>query len=163
MNSCPNDKAYIFIAPAKRVMSLSDPRQKMSKSHPYPYSRILLTDSRDEINAKIRRALTDSIPGITYDPVNRPAVSNLLEILSNLQAGEGSYQDLAASLSGMSIQSFKEHLIEEVDYYLSGIRERYSSIIQDVIYLRSIAKTGAEKAEEGTKKQLTLIKGLIGF
>lgn len=53
----------------------------MSKSAANPNSRILLSDSTDEIALKIRKAVTDSDTHITYDPIKRPGVSNLLRIL----------------------------------------------------------------------------------
>ena len=54
----------------------------MSKSNPDVRSRILLTDSYSQIRSKLRGAVTDSITGISYDPVNRPGISNLLTILA---------------------------------------------------------------------------------
>ncbi|KAF8319437.1 Nucleotidylyl transferase [Clavulina sp. PMI_390] len=67
--------------PTKRILSLRDPIQKMSKSAKDPKSRILLSDSRDEIARKIRKAVTDSETTISYDPIHRPGISNLLRIL----------------------------------------------------------------------------------
>lgn len=58
----------------------------MSKSAPDASSRILLTDSDDDIARKIKRAVTDSEARIAYDPQSRPGVSNLLAILAALQA-----------------------------------------------------------------------------
>merc|ERR1711939_99457 len=69
-----------LISPAKRVMSLTDPVKKMSKSDPNPKSRILLTDSNEVIRSKIKSAMTDSFDGISYEPERRPGVSNLLDI-----------------------------------------------------------------------------------
>ena len=68
-------------APAKRILSLREPSQKMSKSSVNPKSRILLSDGKDEIEMKIRKAVTDSDTHISYDPMRRPGISNLLTIL----------------------------------------------------------------------------------
>lgn len=65
-------KMLILPASAKRIMSLTDPGKKMSKSPPNPKSRILITDSREEIFKKINGSLTDCEDGITYDPATRP-------------------------------------------------------------------------------------------
>jgi tryptophanyl-tRNA synthetase len=73
-----------MIASTKRVMSLTDPSKKMSKSDPNPRSKINLTDSADDIRQKITKAKTDSIMGITWDPTQRPEVANLLQIFSAL-------------------------------------------------------------------------------
>ena len=60
----------------RRVMSLRNPLQKMSKSDNQELSRINLTDSSDEIRNKVRKAVTDSTGRITYDQTTRPGVSN---------------------------------------------------------------------------------------
>ena len=65
-------------APARRIMSLKEPLLKMSKSHADPRSRILVNDDHQTISEKLRFALTDSMARISYDPINRPGVSNLL-------------------------------------------------------------------------------------
>ncbi|RQM06458.1 hypothetical protein DH86_00002299, partial [Scytalidium sp. 3C] len=70
------------MAPAKRVMSLQDPQQKMSKSHADVRSRILITDTPEDIHRKIMAALTDSTNSVSYEPETRPGVANLLHLLS---------------------------------------------------------------------------------
>lgn len=70
-----------YTAQTKRVLSLSDPTQKMSKSAPNVNSRILITDSPQDISRKISRAVTDSDRTLTWDPEGRRGVSNLLTIL----------------------------------------------------------------------------------
>ncbi len=74
----------MIMGEAKRVMSLKDGTKKMSKSDDSDYSRINLTDSADMIMNKFKKAKTDSIAEITYDPDNRPDISNLLKIFSVL-------------------------------------------------------------------------------
>ena len=64
----------------KRVMSLRDATTKMSKSDPQEVSRIELSDSPDIIKTKIQKATTDSEKHISYDPQNRPEMSNLINI-----------------------------------------------------------------------------------
>ncbi|MEX0756689.1 MAG: tryptophan--tRNA ligase, partial [Acidimicrobiia bacterium] len=65
-----------------RVMSLQDPTAKMSKSDPSPASRILLTDSPDDIVGKVKTAVTDSDRFVVHDWEKKPGVSNLLELAS---------------------------------------------------------------------------------
>ena len=65
-------------------MSLRDGTKKMSKSDPSEQSRISLTDDADTIALKIRRAKSDSVLGITYDPESAPEASNLLTIYAAL-------------------------------------------------------------------------------
>ena len=79
--SCNPSKRW-FTALPKCILSLRDVTAKMSKSVSDPNSRTLLTDSHETIIKCIRRTVTDSIPGITCDPVEPPGTSNLLTILS---------------------------------------------------------------------------------
>ena len=110
-------------------MSLKEPRLNMSKSHPDPKSRILITDTEEDIYAKIKEALTDSEPGITYDPKTRPGVSNLLEILKHTTQSPSSCEELAHDLSGLTMRQLKEHVSQAVVKCLSGIREWYFELM----------------------------------
>jgi tryptophanyl-tRNA synthetase len=74
----------LIMPTAARIMSLRDGSKKMSKSDPSDYSRITLTDDADAIAKKIRKATSDSIEGVTYDPEGRPEVANLLTIYGAL-------------------------------------------------------------------------------
>lgn len=73
--------------PSSRIKSLRDPTKKMSKSDPDAKSRILMTDAPDQLLEKCKKALTDFTSAVTYDPVERPGVANLLCIHS-LMSGE---------------------------------------------------------------------------
>ena len=74
----------LILGEATRVMSLRDGRAKMSKSEASENSRINLTDDAEAIQHKIRRAKTDSEPGMSFDPENRPEAANLLGIYAAL-------------------------------------------------------------------------------
>lgn len=63
-----------------RIRSLRDPSKKQSKSDPNDKSRITLRDSPDQIRKKIKKALTDFTSEVTYDPVDRPGIANLVGI-----------------------------------------------------------------------------------
>lgn len=68
--------------PSSRIKSLRDPSKKMSKSDPDIKSRILMTDTPDQLLEKCKKALTDFTSAVTYDPIERPGVANLLTIHS---------------------------------------------------------------------------------
>ena len=102
---------------------------KMSKSHPDPKSRILITDSEEEIKAKVKEALTDSERGITYDPIGRPGVSNLIEILKHTTQMAGTCEELARDMNSLSMLAFKERVSQAVIFCLSGIRDRYLELM----------------------------------
>jgi tryptophanyl-tRNA synthetase len=95
----------------------------MSKSALNPASRIVLSDSADEISQKIRKAVTDSNHNISYDPAARPGISNLLRILHECRLLASSPLSLPnPARSGVSIDtpikrqiglSEESHLIQE--------------------------------------------------
>jgi tryptophanyl-tRNA synthetase len=106
-------------------MSLTDPTKKMSKSDPNPNSRILITDDEGTIRRKLRTALTDSKEGISYDPENRPGISNLIEILKHIRYEDMSSHDLAAGFKNSTLRSLKEAVGDEVAQALKDVREKF--------------------------------------
>ena len=103
-------------------MSLKDPSLKMSKSHLDSRSRILLSDTHEDIASKINLAVTDSLPLISYDPHNRPGISNLIEILHHLEGGATTCEDLAREFESLSKAKFKTLVSDRVSSSLIRIR-----------------------------------------
>ncbi|KAJ9623639.1 Tryptophan--tRNA ligase, mitochondrial [Taxawa tesnikishii (nom. ined.)] len=153
------------MSPAKRVMALDRPTLKMSKSHPNPKSRIILTDSREVLGKKLRSALTDSIEGVSYDPAARPGVSNLLDIAYHLDAsGAGSPQDLARDWQDLSMRALKEKVTEAVDAHLAPIRERYLQIMSGgTRELEEAAELGAQKASLSAAVTMKSVRNAMGL
>jgi tryptophanyl-tRNA synthetase len=160
-----------LISPAKRVMSLMDPEKKMSKSHPNPKSRILLTDSDELIRSKIKGAVTDSIEGITFEPERRPGVSNLVEILAHATAAAGSptdsssmsLDDIAKDMHSSSMRALKDRVADAVCGVIGPIREKCEAIIQDQQALDDVAAEGAEKARASAAGTIERVKRTIGL
>lgn len=151
-----------ILAPAKRVMSLKEPTLKMSKSHSDRRSRILLTDTPEDIHKKIKSALTDSNTSVSYDPVRRPGVSNLLEILSHFDGR--SCQELAAEYESLSLQSLKGHLGGQISHHLQPIREKYFSLIEDKTnYLDDVAEEGARTASANAAVTMRRVREALGL
>jgi tryptophanyl-tRNA synthetase len=71
-----------------RIKSFRDPTKKMSKSDPNPKSCVLITDSPEVITEKVKKAMTDCTSEVTYEPVERAAVANLLTIHSLVSGKE---------------------------------------------------------------------------
>lgn len=158
-----------ILSPARRVMSLTNPTKKMSKSDANPKSRILITDDRDAIAAKLRTAVTDSIEGVSYEPETRPGVSNLVEIMFHMGAGEpasGAPQncdELAKECEGLSMRALKERVTDVVDAGLAPVRERYYELMQDESALDEIKEEGAKKARESAERTMRMVRDAIGF
>lgn len=146
-------------------MSLKEPRLKMSKSHTDPRSRILISDTSEEIRMKIKFGLTDSICGITYDTETRPGVSNILQIMSHLSENYQSPEDLANECRNMSMQEFKERASNLVVDHIGPIQHRYSMLIksENSSYLEHLAKTGAERARDNAISTLSFVRKSIGL
>ncbi len=144
-----------------RVKSLRDGTKKMSKSDPSDQSRINLKDDKDIIYQKLKRAKTDSIAEITYEPETRPEVANLLGIYSAFS--RKNMDNLVAEYNGLGFAKFKEDLAELVSDKMSRITARYNELLQNPDEILSRLKKGAEKANEIADKKLTEVKKEFGF
>ncbi|CAM1510298.1 Fc.00g006330.m01.CDS01 [Cosmosporella sp. VM-42] len=136
----------------------------MSKSHKSERSRILITDRPEDIKTKIASALTDSLPGISYDIANRPGVSNLLDILSIFDAQGRSPEQLAQYYKDLGPRQLKDMVSHAVVCGLDGIRDRYLDLVYaNDSHLDEIAAEGARKAQESANETIQIVKGAIGF
>lgn len=152
------------VSPAKRVMSLTEPEKKMSKSHPLDRSRIMLDDSEEDIIKKFKTALTDSLPGISYDRANRPGVTNLIEIMSHMSPDNKSCEQIAEDLKDSSLRVLKEEVARVVVEHLKPMREEYMRLMsENNKRLEEIAEEGAIKARESADKTMRLVREAIGI
>ena len=146
-----------------RIMSLKDGLKKMSKSDPSDLSRINLTDNKDEIINKIKKAKTDSftIPNDEQKLKNRPEAENLLRIYSSI-----SNQTLDKTLNeygGKNFSDLKKDLAEILSNKISSISDEIKKLKHDKKYLDQVLAQGASKAEEIAEKKIKEMKKIIGF
>jgi tryptophanyl-tRNA synthetase len=145
----------------------------MSKSAHDPASRIQLTDTPDEIRNKVRKAVTDSIPGVTWDPASRPGVSNLLKILCACRSdrvGDG-YGDedwdmrtvSDAYTGGRGIKELKSDAVDAVVEMLKGPREAFERLRREERYLDEVALAGAERAREMGEVCMREVRKRVGL
>jgi tryptophanyl-tRNA synthetase len=146
-------------------MSLAEPTKKMSKSDPKPKSRILITDSREEIHGKLKTALTDSIEGVSYDRESRPGVSNLVDLMYHFNESlAASPEDLARDLKGLSMRALKERVADTVDMGIRDIRERYRELMNgDEKELVQHAQNGTQRAEEIAETTMQRVRNAMGI
>lgn len=142
-----------------RVMSLTDPASKMSKSDPDVRSRILVTDSPDAIAAKIRSAVTDSEAVVAYDVEGKPGVSNLLDICA-VYTGR-SVDDLADEYAAAGYGRFKEAVAEAVIEGLAPMRSAYEGMGD--AEAEGIMEDGAETARVAAAETMGQVRRLIGI
>ena len=133
----------------------------MSKSSPDVQSRILLTDEFAQIQSKIRSAVTDSQLGITFDPVNRPGVSNIVTILATCT--NGSPEQVAELYASKGHAQLKADTAEAVEALLRQPREAFKRLKGATNYLEEIAKHGAIRAREISEATMTLVRSQIGL
>ena len=146
-----------------RIMSLKDGRKKMSKSDPSDLSRINLTDKKDEIVSKIKKAKTDNSP-LPYDDKKlneRPEVENLLGIYSSLN--NQTLVDSINEFGGKNFSEFKKKLSDIVVEKIFPISDEINKLKKDNSFIDKILEDGAEKADKITSKKVKEIKKIIGF
>lgn len=142
-------------------MSLKQPTVKMSKSHADGRSRILLTDDPATIHKKVKVALTDSEATITYDPVQRPGVSNLIEILSHFE--ERPCETIVQEYESASLRTLKEQVAGQIAHHLREIREAYAAHMAHPASLDEIAQAGAQAAQGRTGETLQSVRAAVGL
>jgi tryptophanyl-tRNA synthetase len=126
-----------------RIMSLSDPSKKMSKSDDDPNGCVLLMDNADAIQKKFKRAVTDSGTEIRFDE-SRPAINNLLEIY-HLMTGR-SPQEVEDHFAGKGYAQLKGDLAEATVEFLRPFQQRVREISDE--QLDQILDQGREKARQ---------------
>ncbi len=146
-----------------RIMSLKDGLKKMSKSDPSDLSRINLTDSKDEMINKIKKAKTDSLPIPSEEEKlnDRPEAGNLLGIYSSIS--NQTINKTLEEFGGKNFSDLKGQLAEILSNKISPISNEIKKLINDQQYLDNILSEGAEKAEEIAGKKIREMKKIIGF
>jgi tryptophanyl-tRNA synthetase len=144
-------------------MSLKDGSKKMSKSELSDLSRINLTDDKDQIIAKIKKAKTDPLPmpKETKDLDGRLEAQNLLGIYTSLS--NSTLENSLKKFAGKNFSEFKEELSELLVKKILPISEEIKKLLKDQSYLDSILLDGVEKANKIASKKIINIKELVGF
>lgn len=141
-----------------RIMSLSDPTKKMSKSD--PKGDIYLKDDLNVIRKKIMSAVTDMVAKVHYDPVNQPGISNLMTILSSLTGK--SFEEIEKEFDGKGYGDFKRAVADAVINELEPFKARYVEIINSGLVDKVLEK-GAKRANEIASETLKRVQKAIGL
>lgn len=150
----------IFPKVGAKIMSLSDPTKKMSKSDSNVNGFISMFDDTDTIIRKFKRAVTDSDNKIVFDE-NKAGISNLLTIYS-IFTGE-SIKDAEKRFEGKGYGDFKLAVGEAVAEGIKPITEKRLKLMSDKAYLNSVMKEGAEKASRIAYKTLKKVYRKVGL
>ncbi len=146
-----------------RIMSLKDGSKKMSKSELSDLSRINLTDDKDQIINKIKKAKTDPLPMplALKELDERLEAKNLLGIYSSLT--NSTLENSVKNFSGKNFSEFKEQLAEELVNKIEPISNEIKKLLEDKKFLDEILLDGVEKANMIASKKIERIKEIVGF
>ena len=146
---------------AARVMDLQDPTVKMSKSASTEKGIVYVLDDPARIEKKFKSAVTDSATDIRHDRVEKPGVSNLLEIFSAVT--DRGVDDLAAEYDGGGYGRFKTAVAEAVIERLRPLQERYAELAEDPGEMARILDQGAERARAVAAPTLAKAREAMGL
>jgi tryptophanyl-tRNA synthetase len=141
-----------------RIMSLSDPTKKMSKSD--PKGDIFLNDDLKVIRKKIMSAVTDTECEVRYDKVNKPGISNLMVIYSSLK--NISLDEVEAEFKGANYGTFKKAVADIVCETIAPLQAKYHEIISSSLIDEVLAQ-GAKKASSIANGTIAKVKKVIGL
>ena len=151
---------YVPKAGAK-IMSLAEPTKKMSKSDTNANAFVLMTDDKDTIVRKFKRAVTDSDGVVRFDAEDKPGVSNLMTIYSTFTG-----KDLAAieaEFAGKGYGDFKLAVAEVTADALAPVQAEYGRILADKAYVDGVLKSGAERAARLANRTVSKVYRKVGL
>ena len=151
----------VMMKVSAKINDLLNPEKKMSKSAENANGSVFLSDDRDTIIRKFKRAVTDSEADIRYDPQTKPGVSNLLSIYSVF--ADKTVAEAEAEFAGKGYGDFKLAVGETVADKLGPIQREQARLLNDKAYLENVLKTNAQRAAYAANKTLSKVYKKIGF
>ena len=146
-----------------RIMSLKDGSKKMSKSEVSDLSRINLTDNKDLIINKIKKAKTDAfpMPSSSEELKTRMEAKNLLGIYSSLK--DFSLEKTIKQFSGKNFSDFKNDLSQVLVDKIDPISKEIKKLLKESDFLDKILLEGSHKANDIASEKLKKIHKIVGF
>ena len=144
-----------------KIMSLQNPKRKMSKTDSSKQGYVELFDSPEDIRKKIMSSVTDTGKEIKYDLEKKPGISNLLTIYSSFD--EKDIREIEKKFEGKGYADFKKSLAELLVKKLEPFREKRKELSSRKEYLEEILKKGEEKARVIAKSTINEVKRKTGL
>ena len=146
-----------------RIMSLRDGTKKMSKSELSDLSRINLTDDKDQIINKIKKAKTDTLPlpATSADLEKRPEAKNLMSIYSSIT--DVNLDDTINKFSGKNFSEFKENLSQILVDKIIPISNEIKKLLKEKSFLDQMLDVGRQKADKIASEKVKKIQEIMGF
>ena len=143
------------------IMGLDDSNKKMAKSANSENNYIALRDPDDVVRKKIARAVTDSGSEIKHNIDKKPAITNLLNIMSSFS--EIPVKELEKKYKGKTYKEFKDDLAEVIIEFLKPFQKKLSDLEKDPSYTEKVLKEGAEKLAPLAQEKLQKVKKAVGL
>ena len=143
-----------------KIMSLTEPTQKMSKSDPNQNSVVYILDSKDDIMRKFKKAVTDSDAEVRYSE-SKPGVSNLMTIYRAFTGK--TFDEIEKEFEGLGYGDFKSAVGEACADGLAPIRAEFARLIADKAHLEAVMKAGADDAAYYARRTMSKVRRKIGF
>ena len=143
-----------------KIMSLAEPDKKMSKSDDNQNAVVYITDSRDDIIRKFKRAVTDSQAIVKYDE-NRMGIANLMNIYSCFTGK--THEEIEREFDGKGYADFKLAVGEVCADGLKPIQEKFETLLANKDELEKIMTEGAQRASYIAQKTLSKVYRKVGF
>lgn len=153
-------EGYIPKAGAK-IMSLAEPTKKMSKSDTNANAFILMTDDKDTIVRKCKRAVTDSDGAVRFDTAEKPGVSNLMTIYSTFTGK--SFDEIESEFAGRGYGDFKLAVAEVTADALAPVQAEFGRILADKAYVDEVLKDGAARAARSANRTVSKVYRKVGL
>jgi tryptophanyl-tRNA synthetase len=150
----------LFPKAGAKIMSLSDPTKKMSKSDPNPKSYVAVLDPKDTVIKKFKSAVTDSGSGV-YRAEGKEGIGNLMTIYSAFTGK--SDEEITREFDGQGYGQFKVAVGETVADALAPVRERFDRYVNDRAYLDECCKNGLQQAMRLSGRTVEKVYKKIGF
>lgn len=147
---------------AQKIMSLQEPEKKMSKSDNNLKNTIFLSDSKQEVSDKIKKAVTDSENIIKFDPQRKPGVSNLLTIYASITKKD--IKTCEQYFSNHNYGFLKAEVIKVINDLLEPMQKKHQELITEKgLQLISYLQQGATFANKIATKKLNFVQDTIGI
>ncbi len=151
---------YLNRTKGLKILSLSDPTKKMSKSDFDQKGCVYMTDTYDQITKKIMSASTDSIGSIDFDPINQAGISNLITILACVRSR--TIEDVTAEFKGVTrYGDFKKIVATELSEFISNFQLKMDLISNE--QLEIILQTSEQKVKTIASKKLNSVYQVLGL
>ncbi|MCB4757676.1 MAG: tryptophan--tRNA ligase [Elusimicrobia bacterium] len=163
-----NDYPNLFVVPdpfigkaGARIMGLDDPAVKMSKSAKSEYNYVSLMDPPDKIRKKIMKAVTDSGTEIQYEPAQKPALANLLNIYSVVS--DEPVDKIVERFHGKGYSDFKKELAEVLIEKLAPVQKKFTDLQADLEKVQRLLEEGAQRARDRARPKMQEIRQRMGL